>query len=197
MMISDDDESSSGKNYHQLDRLTLEVTDADQIVEIASVVERTLKRLHNQVVDFEITIPIKLLEQQQRTKDIFNLVLSIIAGISLLVGGIGIMNIMLASVVERTREIGTRRALGATQSDIVVQFLAEAVLISLSGGLLGILVGIAGAIGISKAAEILTVITPESVFVAFGVAFATGLFFGYRPAKRAALQNPIESLRYE
>lgn len=197
MMISDDDESSSGKNYHQLDRLTLEVTDADQIVEIASVVERTLKRLHNQVVDFEITIPIKLLEQQQRTKDIFNLVLSIIAGISLLVGGIGIMNIMLASVVERTREIGTRRALGATQSDIVVQFLAEAVFISLSGGLLGILVGIAGAIGISKAAEILTVITPESVFVAFGVAFATGLFFGYRPAKRAALQNPIESLRYE
>ena len=198
MMISDDDdESSSAKNYHQLDRLTLAVENADQLVEIAGVVERTLKRLHNQVVDFEISIPVKLLEQQQRTKDIFNLVLSIIAGISLLVGGIGIMNIMLASVVERTREIGTRRALGATQTDIVVQFLAEAVLISLSGGILGILLGVFGAIGIAKAAEIVTIITPESVFVAFGVAFATGLFFGYRPAKRAAMQNPIESLRYE
>lgn len=198
MMISDDgDEGSGAKNYHQLDRLTLEVTNADEIVEIASVVERTLKRLHNQVVDYEINIPMKLLEQQQRTKDIFNLVLSIIAGISLLVGGIGIMNIMLASVLERTREIGTRRALGATQSDIIAQFLAEAVLISLSGGILGIVLGVVGAVGISRIADILTIITPVSVLVAFGVAFATGLFFGYRPARRAALQNPIESLRYE
>ena len=196
-MISDDDESNGPKNYHQLDRLTLQVEDENKIVEVANVVERALNRLHNQVVDYEINIPMKLLEQQQRTKDIFNLVLSIIAGISLLVGGIGIMNIMLASVLERTREIGTRRALGATQSDIVAQFLSEAVLISLSGGVLGIALGIAGAIAISRIAGILTIITPVSVFVAFGVAFATGLFFGYRPAKRAASQNPIESLRYE
>lgn len=198
MMISDEDEEGSGpKNYHQIDRLTLQVENEEELVAVAGVVERALNRLHNKVVDYEVNIPIKLLEQQQRTKDIFNLVLSIIAGISLLVGGIGIMNIMLASVLERTREIGTRRALGATQTDIVTQFLAEAVLISLSGGILGILLGVGGAVGISKIAGIITIITPLSVLVAFGVAFFTGLFFGYRPAKRAALQNPIESLRYE
>jgi putative ABC transport system permease protein len=175
----------------------VQVEDAETLLLTAEVIERTLKRLHNNVVDFEINIPVKLLEQQQRTKDIFNLVLSIIAGISLLVGGIGIMNIMLASVLERTREIGTRRALGATQVDIISQFLSEAVLISLSGGILGIILGVGGAIVISRVSGILTIITPLSVFVAFGVAFATGLFFGYRPARKAALQNPIESLRYE
>jgi len=200
VMIMDDEEeeqSSGPLNYHQLDRLTVQVEDAETLLLTAEVIERTLKRLHNNVVDFEINIPVKLLEQQQRTKDIFNLVLSIIAGISLLVGGIGIMNIMLASVLERTREIGTRRALGATQVDIISQFLSEAVLISLSGGILGIILGVGGAIVISRVSGILTIITPLSVFVAFGVAFATGLFFGYRPARKAALQNPIESLRYE
>jgi putative ABC transport system permease protein len=200
VMIMDDGEeqqSAGPLNYHQLDRLTVQVEDAETLLLTAEVIERTLKRLHNNVVDFEINIPVKLLEQQQRTKDIFNLVLSIIAGISLLVGGIGIMNIMLASVLERTREIGTRRALGATQVDIISQFLSEAVLISLSGGILGILLGVGGAIVISRVSGILTIITPLSVFVAFGVAFATGLFFGYRPARKAALQNPIESLRYE
>jgi putative ABC transport system permease protein len=198
IMDDEDEEQSSGPlNYHQLDRLTVQVADAETLLLTAEVIERTLKRLHNNVVDFEINIPVKLLEQQQRTKDIFNLVLSIIAGISLLVGGIGIMNIMLASVLERTREIGTRRALGATQVDIISQFLSEAILISLSGGILGILLGVGGAIVISRVSGILTIITPLSVFVAFGVAFATGLFFGYRPARKAALQNPIESLRYE
>lgn len=196
-MWSDDEEGSGPFNYHQLDKLTAQVTNTEQLPETAEVIERMLKRLHNDVVDFEITIPIKLLEQQQRTKDIFNLVLSIIAGISLLVGGIGIMNIMLASVLERTKEIGTRRALGATRLDIISQFLLEAILISLSGGIIGIIVGVIGALLISKVAGILTIISPLSVVVAFGVAFATGLFFGLRPAKRAATQNPIESLRYE
>jgi putative ABC transport system permease protein len=199
VMIDDEDDAgkSDSFNYHQLDRLTVQVEDAETLLLTAEVIERTLKRLHNNVVDFEINIPVKLLEQQQRTKDIFNLVLMIIAGISLLVGGIGIMNIMLASVLERTREIGTRRALGATQTDIISQFLSEAILISLSGGILGIILGVGGALVISRVSGILTIITPLSVFVAFGVAFATGLFFGYRPARKAALQNPIESLRYE
>ena len=198
IMMDDEDEGNSGPfNYHQLDRLTVQVEDAETLLLTAEVIERTLKRLHNNVVDFEINIPVKLLEQQQRTKDIFNLVLMIIAGISLLVGGIGIMNIMLASVLERTREIGTRRALGATQTDIISQFLSEAILISLSGGILGIALGVGGALVISRVSGILTIITPLSVLVAFGVAFATGLFFGYRPARKAALQNPIESLRYE
>lgn len=199
MTIWSDEDDNGGKpfNYHQLDKLTVRVENTDQLPETAEVMERMLTRLHNNVVDFEITIPIQLLEQQQRTKDIFNLVLSIIAGISLLVGGIGIMNIMLASVLERTREIGTRRALGATRFDIISQFLLEAILISLSGGIIGIIVGVIGAISIAKLAGILTIISPLSVVVAFGVAFATGLFFGLRPAKRAAEQNPIESLRYE
>ena len=192
-----DDEEDGPNNYHQLDKITLQVEDATNIVKTAQVAERALKRLHNNVVDFQITIPIKLLEQQQRTKDIFNLVLSLIASISLLVGGIGIMNIMLASVLERTKEIGTRRALGATQIDIIMQFLAEAILISITGGVLGIILGVAGAFAIHQISGVLTIVTPLSVLVAFGVSFITGLFFGYRPANRAAKQNPIESLRYE
>jgi putative ABC transport system permease protein len=197
VMMFTDDEEPGPHNYHQLDKITLQVEDATAIVKTAEVAERALKRLHNNVVDFEITIPIKLLEQQQRTKDIFNLVLSLIASISLLVGGIGIMNIMLASVLERTREIGTRRALGATQIDIVIQFLAEAILISITGGILGIILGVLGAYFIERFSGVLTIVTPLSVLVAFGVSFITGLFFGFRPANRAARQNPIESLRYE
>ncbi len=197
MTIFTDDDEDKSFNYHQLDKLTLQVADAAAIVNTAEIAERTLKRLHNDVVDFEISIPMKLLEQQQRTKDIFNLVLSLIASISLLVGGIGIMNIMLASVLERTREIGTRRALGATRLDIVIQFLAEAILISITGGVLGIILGVAGAVTIHELSGVLTIVTPLSVIVAFGVSFFTGLFFGYRPANRAAKQNPIDALRYE
>lgn len=196
-IFSEENDGNGPNNYHQLDRLTVQVKNAEELVETATVIERALKRLHNNVVDFEITIPVKLLEQQQRTKDIFNLVLSIIAGISLLVGGIGIMNIMLASVLERTREIGTRRALGATQTDIITQFILEAILISLMGGIIGIILGVLGAFAITKIAGVLTIVSPVSVLVAFGVSFATGLFFGYRPAQKAAMQNPIESLRYE
>jgi len=196
-MFTDEEDDGKVYNYHQLDRLTVQVSNSEELVESASVIERALRRMHNDVVDYEITIPVKLLEQQQRTKDIFNLVLSIIAGISLLVGGIGIMNIMLASVLERTKEIGTRRALGATQLDITTQFLLEAILISLTGGIIGIVLGVVGSLLISKIAGVLTIISALSVLVAFGVSFATGLFFGLRPARKAALQNPIESLRYE
>ena len=145
-----------------------------------------LPRRHNTVVDFEITVPELLLRQEQRTKTIFNIVLGAIASISLIVGGIGIMNIMLASVLERIREIGVRRAMGATQQDILFQFLGEAVLISVAGGVAGILVGGGAQLGIRHFAGIQTIVSIMSVVVAFGVSFAVGLAFGIVPAYRAA-----------
>ncbi|MGM0474961.1 MAG: ABC transporter permease, partial [Bacteroidota bacterium] len=147
--------------------------------------------------DFEITVPELLLKQEQRTKDIFNIVLGAIASISLLVGGIGIMNIMFASVMERIKEIGTRLAIGAQKKDIVVQFLAEAVLISVTGGLIGVILGILASYLITEIAGILTVITPISVILAFMVSASVGVIFGYSPAKRASEKDPIESLRHE
>ncbi|MCT4622290.1 MAG: ABC transporter permease [Schleiferiaceae bacterium] len=185
------------KNYHQIDRLVVQVVDAEQLSETADIVNRMLKRKHNNVVDYEISIPIQLLQQQQDTKEIFNFVLSAIAGISLLVGGIGIMNIMLASVLERTKEIGTRLAIGAKKADIINQFLFESVLISLSGGLIGVILGVLASYFVSTFADIETVVSYGSVFLAFGVATGIGLIFGISPAKKAAQQNPIESLRYE
>jgi putative ABC transport system permease protein len=156
-----------------------------------------LRRRHNDVLDFEITIPEQLLKQQQKTKDVFNIVLSAIAGISLLVGGIGIMNIMLASVLERTREIGIRMALGAQKSDIVMQFLFEAVLISLSGGIIGVLLGVSGAYLVDKLADIHTLISGISIVLSFLLASAVGLIFGISPARKAAQKNPIECLRHD
>lgn len=194
----DDEEAAPvAPNYHQLDKLTLQMEESAMLSPAADVVRRYLRRRHNEVVDFEIVIPEQLLEQQQRTKDIFNLVLSAIAGISLLVGGIGIMNIMLASVLERTREIGTRLAIGAKKDDIIAQFLFEALLISLSGGLIGIALGVLGSYLIEWLAEIKTIISWLSILISFGVASVTGLVFGLSPARKAALQDPVESLRYE
>ena len=201
-MISFDGDEEEGKkkkkkNYHQLDRLVVQVGASEEVKATTDVLLRMLSRRHNEVVDFEISIPEQLLKQQQRTKDIFNLVLGAIAGISLLVGGIGIMNIMLASVLERTREIGTRRALGAQKSDIVMQFMFEAVLISLGGGAIGVVLGVLMALLIDAFTDIQTIVSPFSVFLSFGVSATVGLIFGITPARRAAEQNPIESLRYE
>jgi putative ABC transport system permease protein len=185
------------KNYHQIDRMVVQVKDSEYLGSTAEVISRLLQRKHNKVVDFEVIIPQQLLEQQQRTKDIFNLVLSAIAGISLLVGGIGIMNIMLASVLERTREIGTRLAIGAKKQDIIQQFLMEALLISLSGGIIGVLLGVLASFLISTFANIETIVSAYSILISFGVASITGLVFGLSPAKKAAEKNPVESLRYE
>jgi putative ABC transport system permease protein len=149
------------------------------------------------VTDFEITVPELLLKQEQRTKAIFNVVLGAIASISLVVGGIGIMNIMLASILERIKEIGVRRAMGATQKDVMWQFLSEAVMISLAGGIAGIIVGGILSYVIERAAHISTIVSPLSVAVAFGVSVAVGLVFGIVPAQRAAKQDPIVCLRYE
>lgn len=185
------------KNYHQLDRLVLQVDKTEKLQATAEIISRMLKRRHYDVVDYEIEIPELLLKQQQRTNDIFNYVLGAIAGISLLVGGIGIMNIMLASVLERIKEIGLRLAMGAKKSDVVQQFLFEAVMISVSGGIIGVILGVLIAYLVSSFANIPTIISFSSILLSFGVAATVGLVFGIAPARRAAQQDPITSLRYE
>ena len=185
------------RNYHQLDRIIVRVADGQLVAPVADVVRRMLTRRHNQVIDFEVTVPELLLQQERRTRTIFNVVLGAIASISLIVGGIGIMNIMLASVLERIREIGVRRALGATQKDILWQFLQEAGMISLAGGIAGVLVGAGLSFGIRRFAGIETLISPMSIVAAFGVSLTVGLVFGIVPAWRAARQDPVVCLRYE
>jgi putative ABC transport system permease protein len=184
-------------NYHQVDKLTIQVYNSNELKATAEVLSKMLMRRHNDVLDFEITIPIQLLKQQQKTKQIFNIVLSIIAGISLLIGGIGIMNIMLASVLERTKEIGIIRALGATEEDVILQFLSESVLISVGGGVVGIILGIIGAYVIEAFSGIETVLSITSILASFFIAVMVGLTFGIFPAKAAARKRPIEALRSE
>jgi len=197
MSGSSDASSDSETNYNQLDRIVVQVAETEQLQPTTEILSRMLTRRHSGVKDFELTVPELLLKQQQRTKDIFNIVLGAIASISLIVGGIGIMNIMFASVMERIKEIGTRMAIGAKKMDIVVQFLAEAVLISVSGGFIGIFFGVVMAKLIEQIAGIMTIVSFFSVFIAFGVSAAVGVIFGYSPAKRASERDPIESLRYE
>jgi putative ABC transport system permease protein len=194
---SSDASTDAETNYNQLDRIVVQVIETEQINSTTEILSRMLARRHSNVRDFEITVPELLLKQQQRTKDIFNIVLGAIASISLIVGGIGIMNIMFASVMERIKEIGTRMAIGAKKMDIVVQFLSEAVLISLSGGFIGIFLGVIMAKLIEQIAGIMTIVSFFSVFISFGVSAAVGVIFGYSPAKRASEKDPIESLRYE
>ena len=184
-------------NYHQLDRVIVRVDDARFVTGVADVLQRMMARRHNSVIDFEISVPELLLKQEQNTKRLFNIVLAAIAAISLIVGGIGIMNIMLASILERTREIGVRRAVGASQRDILAQFLSEAVLISLAGGVAGIIVGATLSFGIERLADIQTIVSFFSVFIAFGVSITVGIVFGIVPAWRAARQDPVVCLRYE
>jgi putative ABC transport system permease protein len=183
------------ENYHQLDRMVIRVAESEELLATSNVVARLLKRRHQTVIDYEMAVPEKMLEAQQQTQDTFNKVLAFIAGISLLVGGIGIMNIMLASVLERTKEIGTRRSLGATQQDIVQQFLLEAVFISLMGGITGILLGVGASEFIGANYDIPTEVSAWSVILSFGVASIIGLVFGLFPARRAAKLDPIKALR--
>ena len=192
-----EEQRSERLNRNQIDRIIVRVADSRAVPGTADVLRRMLTRRHNTVVDFEITVPELLLKQEQRTKTIFNIVLGAIASISLVVGGIGIMNIMLASVLERIKEIGVRRALGATRKDILYQFLSESVLISVAGAVAGILVGFALSFGIEQFADIKTIVSFVSVAVAFGVSFTVGLAFGIIPAHRAAQQDPVVCLRYE
>jgi putative ABC transport system permease protein len=193
----DDEDEKKSINYHQIDRLVVQVANTGSLNSVAEVIAKMLKRRHFSTIDYEITIPELLLKQQQRTKSIFNFVLGAIAGISLLVGGIGIMNIMLASVMERIKEIGLRLSVGAKKLDIIVQFLFEAVMISVTGGIIGTVLGVVIAISVSTLADIPTIISGVSILLSFGVAATVGLIFGITPAKRAANQDPIVSLRHE
>ncbi len=179
----------------QLDKIIIQVKETEQLSSTANVIKRLLLRRHSDLFDFEVTVPELLLKQQQKTNEIFNIVLGAIAGISLIVGGIGIMNIMLASVWERIREIGTRQAIGASRKDIVVQFLAESTLISVFGGIIGVILGVLLAHLIQITADIKIIVSFFSVVIAFFVSATVGIVFGYLPAKRAASQDPVESLR--
>ncbi len=194
---NDSEEEKKKPNYHQIDRLVVRISESRYVPPAAEVMSRMLQRRHNEVVDYQITVPEELLRQEQRTKQIFNIVLGAIASISLLVGGIGIMNIMLASVLERTKEIGIRRSLGATRRDVILQFLSEAVFISVNGGFIGVLLGAGMGIAIEKTTGILTIISADSILLSFLISMAIGVAFGILPAKRAAEQDPIVALRYE
>ena len=186
-----------GGGENQLDKIVVQVNETSRLSVTAKLIRKILERRHQGVDDFEIKIPELLLKQEQKTKDIFNIVLGAIAGISLIVGGIGIMNIMLASVMERIREIGVRRATGATKKDIVLQFLAEATFISISGGLIGILLGVVMAKVINISTGIQTIVSIWSIIISFGVAASVGIVFGWLPARKAAEQDPVESLRHD
>jgi putative ABC transport system permease protein len=166
-------------------------------IEVAKIVTAVLNSTHHGVQDYSVTIPAALLAQQKRTQTIFTYVMVAIAAISLLVGGIGIMNIVLATVMERTKEIGIRRSIGARRADIVRQFLTESVMISVGGGALGIGFGYFLAWLIARTAEWKTIVTTSSVVVAFGVSVAVGVIFGIYPAVKASRINPIDALRYE
>ena len=181
----------------ELTQITVKIPDSDQLQEAAAIVRTIVDRRHRGVEDFKIAIPEELLRQSQKTQQIFNIVMGCIAGISLLVGGIGIMNIMLASVLERTREIGIRRALGARRHDILSQFLVESLLVSLLGGLIGVVLGYAIPEVITFYAGWRTIVQPWTIVLAFGVSATIGIGFGIYPARQAALLNPIDALRYE
>ncbi len=188
--------SETNTIQNQLDKIVVQVAETEQLSATADIIKRMLLRRHANIYDFQVTVPELLLKQQQKTNDIFNIVLGAIAGISLLVGGIGIMNIMLASVWERIREIGTRQAIGASRKDIIVQFLAESTLISIGGGFIGVIIGVLMAYTIEATADIKTIVSFWSVFIAFGVSATVGVVFGYIPARSAASQDPVESLRH-
>ena len=192
---SSDNKESANRN--QLDKIVVQVKETAQLKSTAVILNKMILRRHAGAQDFQITVPELLLKQEQKTRSIFNLVLGAIASISLIVGGIGIMNIMLASVMERIREIGVRRAIGATQKDIVFQFLSEAILISVSGGIIGIILGVLIARLITQFTEIPTIISSFSIILSFGVSAGIGVIFGYMPAKKAAVQDPVTSLRHE
>lgn len=181
----------------ELSEITLTVDGENHVGQTAAMARRLLEKNHSKGDDYEIQVPLELLQQAEREKAIWNLVLGSIAGISLLVGGIGIMNIMLATVTERTREIGIRRALGAKRFDITLQFLIETTVLSSTGGILGVAFGIVIPIVVASLSDIESVFSWWPIFLAFGISVSIGIVFGLYPARRAALMDPIEALRHE
>ncbi len=181
----------------EIDGIYIKVVNANDSIETAGVVTAILNATHKDAGDYTVVVPAGLLEQKEKTLRIFKIVMISIAGISLLVGGIGIMNIMLATVLERTREIGIRRAIGARQADIIRQFLTEAILISMLGGSMGVVFGLVLSFIIGAAASYSTEVTTSSIVVAFSVSVGIGLVFGIYPAMQAAKLDPIGAIRYE
>jgi putative ABC transport system permease protein len=182
---------------NELNEVVVQVPPGADLKEQAAAISNLMATMHRYVDDYSLVVPEKLLEQNQKTQSIFNIVMGAIASISLLVGGIGIMNIMLASVLERTTEIGLRRAIGARRLDIRLQFIAEALGLSLAGGLIGIALGYAISRLVAVYSGWSTIITPESIALSFGVSSLVGLIFGIYPAVQASNLDPIECLRYE
>ncbi|MHC4110594.1 MAG: ABC transporter permease [Planctomycetota bacterium] len=180
----------------QLQEVIVKVGSIEEVLPTRDILETLLNRFHKQE-DYQVVVPLELLRQAERTKLIFSIVLGSIAAISLLVGGIGIMNIMLATVSERTREIGIRRALGAKKRDIIIQFLSETLILTLVGGILGIILGSSIPFFVTYFGHMPTIITTTSLVLAFGISALVGITFGLYPAYRAANMDPIESLRHE
>jgi putative ABC transport system permease protein len=179
-----------------LHEVTVNVDLLERVLPVSEAIETIMERNHKKK-DYSIMVPLEKLRQAERTKQIFSIVLGSIAAISLLVGGIGIMNIMLASVTERTREIGIRRALGACRRDIVVQFLVETALLSCSGGVIGVVVGLTIPVVVSHLAGMKTIVTFWSPVAAFSISALVGIVFGLYPAQRASRMDPVEALRHE
>ncbi|YCM42612.1 ABC transporter permease [Verrucomicrobiaceae bacterium 227] len=191
--------SSSGSQSAErveLHRLIIRMKNAAAVISGEQHIGHLFNHFH-QKKDYELIVPLQLLREAEATKRMFNIVLGSIAAISLLVGGIGIMNIMLATVTERTREIGVRRALGAKRKDIIVQFLIETIVLSIGGGVIGVVLGIIVPLCVSYFTEMQTIITAWSVFLAFGISGLTGIIFGIYPASQAAKLDPIDALRQE
>ncbi|PHQ31810.1 ABC transporter permease [Rhodopirellula bahusiensis] len=201
----------TGENV-ELSQITVEVNHIEEVDETAQIIETLLRKYHEKQ-DYAVVVPRELLRQAERTRTMFNVLLVVIAGISLLVGGIGIMNIMLATVTERTREIGVRRALGATRSDIIGQFLIETVVLTASGGIAGVLFGLSVGPMFRLIKRVISTISPESlppivdslepriamwsVVLSLGISLGVGVLFGVYPARKAAYLDPIEALRHE
>jgi len=181
----------------EVQQITIQVDGSNHLIEASKVIKEILKRRHFNNDDFSIIIPFELLKQEEKERQIYNFLLGAIAAISLIVGGIGIMNIMLATVMERTREIGIRRAIGARKADIMSQFVTEAVAISITGGIIGVLLGITLSLIVSLVTDVSTYIQIYSIFLAFAFSVIVGISFGYLPAKNAANLKPVDSIRYE
>ncbi len=190
-------ETHSKMLYNGVSELYVEVKSTDCLAFAKNMISSILKRRHFGVDDFEIIVPLEVLEQSKKAVEIFNLVMVLIASLSLIVGGIGIMNIMLATVTERTREIGLRRAIGATAKIILFQFVAEATIISVIGGVIGIFCGLVISYGVSFYTGWSTYTTGGSILLSFSFSVFTGIFFGYYPAYIASTKNIIDALRYE